>query len=156
VVQEFARRTEFYAMYGIGEYSFARYRVVWKRMASRLQATVLSAIRTPFGTKPLISTDTTSLFALKSKEEAHYLCAIVNSQILNSFIQSFSSAGRGFGAPSVMKNIALPKFQPKEALHRRLANVSMKAHKLVAQGKDLDPERREIDGLVEELWNINS
>ncbi|HEY5599561.1 MAG TPA: hypothetical protein VIK48_02620, partial [Candidatus Manganitrophaceae bacterium] len=46
VVRQFAEKTEFYAMYGIGEYSFTKYRVVWKRMASKLSAVVLSTVRT--------------------------------------------------------------------------------------------------------------
>lgn len=45
VVRQFAEKTEFYAMYGIGDYSFAKYRVVWKRMASKMSAVVLSTVR---------------------------------------------------------------------------------------------------------------
>jgi len=51
VVRELAEKTAFYTMYGIGEYTFAPYKVVWKRMASDLEAVVLSKVKTPVGEK---------------------------------------------------------------------------------------------------------
>ncbi len=154
VVRQFAERTEFYAMYGIGEYTFARYRVAWKRMASRLAATVLSTLRTPFGTKPVISTDTTSFFTARNKVEAHYLCAILNSAVVDGFIRSFSSGGRGFGAPSVMQNLAIPPFDENNRLHRRLRELSQEAHGRVARGQGIEDVREQINQRVRELWNI--
>jgi hypothetical protein len=155
-VREFAEATEFYAMYGIGPYSVARYRVVWKRMASRLTAAVLSTARTPFGSRPLVSTDTTSFFATGEKEEAHYLCAILNSGIVNQFIKSFSAAGRGFGAPSVMRTLGLPRFDPGNDLHRRLSGLSVEAHRLVSRGQSVDDLRKELESLVGALWSTRS
>ena len=156
VVREFAQATEFYAMYGIGDYTFAKYRVVWKRMASKMVAVVLSRLRTPFGLKTGIGTDTTSLIPVEDEDEAHYLCGILNSRSVDEYIKSFSSAGRGFGAPSVMSNIAIPKFNKQNKLHARIAELSQKAHLLVAQDKDIEAERGEIDEAVERLWNIKS
>ena len=51
VVRELAEKTAFYTMYGIGEYTCAPYKVVWKRMASDLEAVVLSKVKTPVGEK---------------------------------------------------------------------------------------------------------
>ncbi|MBM4305782.1 MAG: hypothetical protein FJ123_03500 [Deltaproteobacteria bacterium] len=154
VVRELAQDTEFYAMYGIGEYTFAKYRVVWKRMASKMVAVVLSRLRTPFGLKTAISTDTTSFFAVAEEEEAHYLCGILNTKIVDEYIRSFSSAGRGFGAPSVMNNLAIPKFKSDNRIHRKIAGLSQKAHDLLAQGKEIGKLQDELHEAVERLWNI--
>ncbi|HUT53333.1 MAG TPA: N-6 DNA methylase, partial [bacterium] len=54
----------YWSMYNISDYTFAKYRVVWKRMASRMEAVVLSRMKTEFGMRPVIATDTTSLIAL--------------------------------------------------------------------------------------------
>jgi hypothetical protein len=156
LVREFAERTEFYAMYGIGPYSVAKYRVTWKRMASRIEAVVLSTLKTPFSTKTVISTDTTSFFALDDRQEAHYLSAVLNSDILDTFIRSFSSAGRGFGAPSVMENVAVPKFDPNNRLHARLAELSEEAHTLVKADKPTDEVQEQVDEAARKLWNIRS
>jgi len=154
VVRELAQETEFYAMYGIGPYTFEKYRVVWKRMASKMAAVVLSRLRTPFGLKTAISTDTTSFFAVKEEGEAHYLCGILNSGIIDEYIRSFSSAGRGFGAPSVMNNLAIPKFDGNQQVHIRIAELSQKAHALVAQGKGVEDMQIALNKEVERLWNI--
>jgi len=156
VVRELAEKTAFYAMFGIGEYTFSKYKVVWKRMASRLEAVVLSNIQTPFGRKRAISTDTTSIFSLDNKDEAHYLCAILNSELVDSYIRSFSSAGRGFGSPSVMENLAIPKFVSENEIHFKLSDLSQHAHKLVKAGKSIDKIEKEIESQVERLWNIKN
>ncbi|MBM4331350.1 MAG: hypothetical protein FJ117_09035 [Deltaproteobacteria bacterium] len=123
-------------------------------MASKMAAVVLSRLRTPFGLKTAISTDTTSFFAVKNENEAHYLCGILNSNILNEYIRSFSSAGRGFGAPSVMNNLAITKFDSNQEIHIRIAELSQKAHTLVAQGKEIEEIQSDLDEAVETLWNI--
>ena len=154
VVKELAEKTEFYAMYGIGEYTFAKYRIAWKRMAAKMSAVVLSSIKTDFGTKRLVSTDTTAFFALDNKDEAHYLCAILNSELVGNFIKSFSSAGRGFGAPSVMNNLAIPNFDASNSIHKKLADLSVKAHNLVKKDKNIEDIERQINTVVKRLWNI--
>jgi type I restriction-modification system DNA methylase subunit len=155
-VRQFAERTAFYAMFGIGPYTVARYKVVWKRMAGDLVAAVISQYKTPIGYKTIIPTDTTSLFAADNESEAHYLCAIINSIPVREFIKSFSSAGRGFGAPSVMSHVGIPKFNSKKELHIKLAKISKTLHELKAKGKDEQiPElEKENDNLVKELFGI--
>jgi len=156
VIRQFAEKTEFYAMYGIGEYTFATYRVTWKRMASKMAAVVLSSLQTPFGRKTAISTDTTSFMVARNRSEAHYLCAILNSDVVDAFIRSYSAAGRGFGAPSVMENLAIPEFSPEDRLHSRLADLSLEAHRLVARGRDISDQGTQISEAVKRLWNIRS
>lgn len=112
-LQMLARKTAFYAMIGYGPYTIAPYKVIWKRMANDISAGVISQIKTSYGYKTIIPLNTSSFFATDNEAEAHYLCAIINSMPVRDFIKSFSSAGRGFGTPSVMKHVGIPKFDPK-------------------------------------------
>jgi hypothetical protein len=155
-VRQLAERTAFYAMFGIGLYTVARYKVAWKRMASDIVASVISQYKTPFGYKTIIPTDTTSLFAAESEDEAHYLCAIINSTLVRDFIKSFSSAGRGFGAPSVMNHVGIPKFAPKDKLHQKLAELSKTLHNLKTKDKldEVAGLEREVDRSVYALFGI--
>jgi type I restriction-modification system DNA methylase subunit len=146
----------FYSMYNISEESFVKYRVVWKRMASKMTAVVLSRVRTLFGLKTAISTDTTSFFPVKDEKEAHYLCGILNSKIVDEYIRSFSSAGRGFGAPSVMNHLAIPKFNRDNKIHMKIAELSKEAHTLVTQAKEIKEIQNKLNETVENLWNIKS
>ena len=156
-VRQFAERTEFYAMFGIGPYTVARYKVVWKRMANDIIATVISQHKTPFGYKIVIPTDTTSLFATDNEVEAHYLCAIINSTPVREFIKSYSSAGRGFGTPSVMNHVGIPKFNPKNTLHKKLAQISKILHQLKAKNElaKIPKLEKQNDELVRKLFGLD-
>ena len=146
----------FYSQYNIAKYTFERFKVVWKRMASDLVASVISQTKTPLGWKTIIPTDTTAIFPTENVAEAHYLCAILNSNAIRKFIKSFSSAGRGFGAPSVMENVGIPKFNPENKLHQKLADVSEKCHQLKSEGQESEIVKleKENDELVKKLFGI--
>lgn len=156
IVRTLAERTAFYAMFGIGPYTVANYKVVWKRMANDIVASVTSQHKTPFGYKIVIPTDTTALFAAKSEDEAHYLCAIINSPTVREFIKSYSSAGRGFGAPSVMDNVGILKFDPKNPIHIELSSLSNKLHELKASEKEdeIPAYEEKVDTVVNKLFGI--
>jgi len=155
-VRQLAERTQFYAMFGIGPYTVARFRVVWKRMAGDLVAAVVSQHKTLFGHKTIIATDTTSLFPTEREDEAHYLCAIINSKPVREFLKSFSSAGRGFGAPSVMEPVGIPEFDGKNPLHRRLASLSKELHNKKVQGQNMEclALEMEVDDAAGRLFGL--
>ncbi|MGB9589827.1 MAG: hypothetical protein ACPL68_02980, partial [Candidatus Hydrothermia bacterium] len=146
----------FYTQFNISKDTFANFKVVWKRMSNDIFACVLSQVKTLFGYKVAIPLDTTSFFATDNEPEAHYLCAIINSKPVRDFIKSFSSAGRGFGTPSVMEHIGIPKFDPKNPLHQKLAEISQRCHQLKIEGKEKEIEKleKENDGLVKKLFSI--
>jgi type I restriction-modification system DNA methylase subunit len=146
----------FYTQFNISKGTFANYKVVWKRMTNDIFACVLSQIKTPFGFKMAIPLDTTSFFATDNEPEAHYLCAIINSKPVRDFIKSFSSAGRGFGTPSVMEHVGISKFDPKNPLHQKLAEISKKCHQLKAEGKEKEISKleKENDEVVKKLFGI--
>lgn len=155
-VRELAEKTAFYAMFGIGPYTVAPYRVVWKRMANDLVAGVLSQHKTPFGFKTTIATDTTSLFAVNNENEAHYLCAIVNSTPVRHFVKSYSSAGRGFGAPSIMEPIGIPPFDPKNKTHTQLATLSKDLHDVMETNELMRAgiKEKDVDSVVGKLLGL--
>ena len=155
-IRQLAERTAFYAMFGIGRYTVARYKVVWKRMAGDLVAAVISQAKTYFGWKTIIPTDTTSIFATKAKNEAHYLCAIVNSTPVRKFIKSYSSAGRGFGAPSVMEHVGMPKFEGEKEAHKKLCELSKRLHgfRLKGANEKIEELEGEVDRAVCGLFGL--
>lgn len=144
----------FYSQYNISRATFDRYKVIWKRMASDVVAAVVSQYKAPFGYKTIIPTDTISLIAVDNELEAHYLCAVINSNPIREFIKSFSSAGRGFGTPSVMEHVGIPKFDSKNPLHQKLAEISKTLHNLKAQGEEdkIPSLESQNDDLVKQLF----
>ncbi len=153
-IRALAERTAFYAMFGIADYTFANYKVVWKRMASKMVSAVISEYKTPFGLKIIIPTDTTSIFATQSKPEAHYLCAILNSESVGEFIKSYSSAGRGFGSPSIMEHIGIREYNSKNEIHLELSQISTLLHEIKERqsGDSLEEHEQQVNELVLRLF----
>ncbi|MEM5872128.1 MAG: hypothetical protein QW051_04610, partial [Candidatus Aenigmatarchaeota archaeon] len=147
----------FYGQRLFGDYTFSNYKVVWKRMTNDLISAVVMQHKTPYGYKTMIPLETVTFFATNSESEAHYLCAIINSKPVRDFIKSFSSAGRGFGTPSVMEHVGIPKFDPQNPLHQKLSEISKKCHQLKLEGKEKEIEQleEENDELVKKLFCIH-
>jgi len=132
-------------------------------MSNDLIAGVLSQFKTEIGYKTGIPLHTTSFFATENEAEAHYLCAIINSKPVRDFIKSFSSAGRGFGTPSVMDHIGIPRFDPSNPVHLKIAEFSIKCHELMEKKgedeKNIPTDRiheieEENDRVVMQLFGI--
>jgi len=155
-IRDLMNKSAFYAVFGVADYTVSRFKVVWKQMSNDLVASVISQIKTNFGFKTVIPLHTVALISTDTEIEAHYLCAIINSKPVRDFIKSFSSAGRGFGTPSVMEHVGIPKFDPKNPLHQKLAKISKKCHQLKAEGKEKEIEKleKENDALVKKLFKI--
>jgi len=148
----------FYAMRDIGSYSFADYKVVWQMGASEIKAAVIEPENTTFGVRPVLPcTGTVSYVACQSHEEAFYICACPNSKLANLFFCSFSSAGRGLGAPSILKQIKLHRFSPSNPMHQELADLAAKCHSSVScnQLDNVMELEKKIDLVTASLWGVN-
>jgi type I restriction-modification system DNA methylase subunit len=146
----------FYAMFGIDKNTFSNFKVVWGYMGNDILASVITSIKTPFTYKITIPLYTTCFYPTNNLNEAHYLCAIINSNPVRNFIKSFSSAGRGFGTPSVMEHIGIPKFDPKNKVHKKLSEISKSCHKIKVDNKEEEIKKleKELDELVKKLFKI--
>lgn len=159
VARELAEKGPFYSMFGIGLYTFSPWKAVWQRMAKELKTAVVSTYYLPeIGEKIVIPGGTTAFIPAANSEEAHYLCGLLNSAICKLAVKSFSAPGRGFGAPSILNNLFLPKYHSDFFIHQNLSQLSQKAHELAARGEETKAELKmvedEIDQKAAQLWGI--
>jgi len=150
VVRELREEGPFYSMYSVTSETLAPYKVAWARMSKAMNACVLATVfDNSLGSRLVMPIDTVSFVGFRSEPEAHYVCALLNSTPVGSALSSFSSAGRGFGSPSVLDYLPLPQYEGKE-LQDALAEMSLKAH---AKPASFGSERQsELDGLVVRLF----
>ena len=156
VVRNMAEKHGFYAVFGVAEYTVAPYKVLWKQMSNDLCSVVVSQHKDQLGYKTVIPLHTVGLIATENEDEAHFICAILNSQSVREFIKSYSSAGRGFGTPSVMQYVGIPKFDPKNELHVKLSKLSKELHEMVAEENTkskFEKKEKEVDAIVEKIFN---
>jgi hypothetical protein len=116
-------RGPFYSMFAVGPYTLAPIKVVWRRMDRRMNAAVVEAAR------PVIPQETCVFIAAETGDEAHYLCASLNGDRVDSIVRANSVAGgKGFGSPGILEYLAIRKYDPENAEHRALAASSREKH----------------------------
>ena len=99
----FARKN-WYALFGIGPYTFAPYKVVWRAMgAKRLEAAVTS--------DAIPNQAMHGYIACESPGEADYLCNLLNSEEIRRMAALLSETrSRSFAQPGTMKLLPLKKY----------------------------------------------
>ena len=159
-VRRLMAKGPFYSMFVVGQYTFAPRKVVWSRIASKVDAVVV--------TQDVMPQETITLVACQSAEEAHYVCGVVNSSLFNFAAQSYSqTGGKRFGSPHLLQNIRVPRFETDSAVHQRLAELSHRAHGLAEELAEAPSEERaaelrrvlaeveaQVDETAAELWGI--
>jgi hypothetical protein len=130
MVKSALRRGEpFYFYGGVGRYTFARWKVVWRgQVAPQLIAAVVSTL----GSKVIVPDQTAYFASFESAIEAHFFCAFLNSSAVR-----FAYASHGYKHVSMafVQHIRIPRFDPANPVHRRLAALSMRAHRVAKRGK---------------------
>ena len=142
----------FYSLTRVGEYSFAPYKVVY-RDNTKWCASVISEIETSFGEKKLALPQNHAPYMSQNKnkfitkEEAHYICAIMNSPTVEKFMLQ-SSDTRTF---KITPPIFIPEYNNKNKSHKELSNLSIIAHK---NKTEINNIRLQIDKIYLSICNI--
>jgi len=142
----------FYTMFAVGDYTFAPYKVVWTRIA-KIEAAVVNTL----DGKYIIPQETITLVACITKEEAHYMAALINSATFQYAATSYSQAGgKSMGSMHVLQNIRIPKFDPANKIYQELAGLSQNAHYAVTIGDEagLRELEQRIDELAAQIWGL--
>jgi hypothetical protein len=155
--KRYQERAAFYSMYNVGPYTVAPVKVVWRRMDRRVNAAVVEALEDPvLGVRAVVPQETCVLVAAESLDEAHYLCAVMNSAVVGFLVTSHSvRGGKGFGSPGMLDFIRLRQFEPDDALHRELAAASRQAHEATRRGEDVVEIQHQIDRSAGRLWGLD-
>jgi len=155
--RRYQERAAFYSMYNVGPYTTAPVKVVWRRMDRRMRAAVVEPVDHPrLGRRPVIPQETCVLVAVDSADEAHYLCAVLNSAVVDFLVGSHSvRGGKGFGTPSILDYVRLRRFEPASPLHVDLAAASRQAHEATRRGEPVVEIQHAIDRLAGRLWGLD-
>jgi len=140
----------FYSMFNVGDYTFAPYKVVWREQAPSLTAAIVEQVNGGC----IIPDHKLMLVDCKSKEEAYYLCGMLNSSTANYAVLSYAISVQF--DPHILQNICVPKFDPKNRFHVHLVELSMKAHQ-VAEAEDrekLEDIEEKIDQISAQIWGL--
>lgn len=142
----------FYSLFGIGDYTFKPYKVVWSSIGYLPAFAVATKSDDKYiGKKEIIPDNTISYISFDSEDEAYYVCGILNSEIIHKLFSHRSTKSKWGISISMVKNLPIPEFNPTNKIHKIISALSKKAHILTKDGKDVNQIEKQINTLVEKL-----
>lgn len=146
-----------------------RFYVVYTASGTHIAATVVDTKKIPdvqvgkVNISPIgfVVDYTTFWFGTKNSEEAHYLVAILNSNVVDQMIKKHQPRGK-FGPRHICRlpfEFNVPQFDPQNTLHKQIAALGIQASKEAAHLPKMSrlkmkvamSSMKEIDKLVQEL-----
>jgi hypothetical protein len=124
---------------------------VWREQASSLVAAVVGTV----DGRSIIPDHKLMLVDCATQGEAFYLSGMLNSGPAN--FTAISYAVEISFDTHLLQNICVPKFDPKNKIHRDLSALSEEAHSAISSGDDkrVSEIEEEIDLLCAKLWNLS-
>ncbi|MFH0765931.1 MAG: N-6 DNA methylase [Calditrichota bacterium] len=140
----------FYSMYGVGPYTMAKWKVVWREQSSFFQA----AFASPGSNGTVLPDHKLMLVSCLNRQEANFIMGLLNSSssqlAICSYIISTSTSTH------VLENIYVPKFNNNHSEHLKLAQLSRQCHIAAAKGDTgaVAAIEAEINRLAANIWGI--
>jgi methylase of polypeptide subunit release factors len=147
-----------------------RYVIIYNTSGANLTSCIVDRQNLPpfkidsFTIKPVnfVADETIMFYETNNELEAHYLCAILNSDVVNELIKPLQPKGSK-GERHIARRpfvLPIPNFDPNNPVHRRLAELSKACHEKASRikltKKGVAYRRREVrDALKAEIVEIN-
>jgi hypothetical protein len=142
----------FYVIYDVGPYSFSRFKVVWMEQQNprEFRATVISTSLTTLGTnKIIVPYHKLYMLSLDNENEAHYVCAVLNSRHMRRILGGFL-VGKQIGT-AIFRYTSVRPYDSSNRMHAELAAISKRAHRSRANARNTDDLAAEQQNRLDQL-----
>jgi len=147
--RRYFRETDaFWSMFNVSDFTFSDWKVVWREQSSRLTAAVIG----PQSKRPVIPDHKLMMVAVETANEAHFLCATLNSAPAELAVSAYAVEIQM--DTHILENIKVPKFSAKDKGHLRLAELSAEAHEFAGDAQKVAHIESEVDALAARLWQL--
>ena len=120
------KKWPYYAVYNVGEYSFAPFKVVWAEQSSKFKSAVVTDKEIAPGLRKVYVPDHKIYFAdFEDEDAAYYLCGLLNSSKVQSYIESHTIS---IQVSNIFKHLSLPEYDHNNDFHRRLSSFTKEIH----------------------------
>ena len=146
----------FYAIQRIGDYTFSRYKVVWRYISQSFVCAVTGPLTTGGRhVSPILPHEKLMMLPFDDEDEAHYVCGVFSSSPVRFFVESRMVSTQI--APHVIKHLAVPRFDPTCSLHTRIAKLCRYGHMDMVQedGRHCANVLADIDRCVKDLMDLS-
>lgn len=154
----FTKANPFYSIYDLGDFD-SNYKIVFPRIGYRPEFTVVSKIDDKFlGTKSFVVDGTCMFIPMENEDEAHYICAILNSKVIREKIDSLSAKGKSGITATLLGEIKMFRYNRENTIHKDLSGLSKEAHSLFRKRDSIKTGivEEKINKLVNKLYDISN
>lgn len=120
-----------YCIWCVGDYSFAPYKVAWPEQQdpNKFRASVVTSVgeEAVIPNRVIVPDHKLYFVSVDTLEEAHYLCAFLNSRPVRTWLGGFQ-LGKQIGT-TIFEFMRVPRFDPVDEQHLELAAISREAHR---------------------------
>ncbi len=116
----------FYAVYNVGYYTFAPYKVIWAEQSSNFKAAVAIGGEVPLlGQRPYVPDHKIFFVEFQEAEPAYFLCGLLACPLVKEFVESHNIS---IQVGDIFKHMSLPCFNPAQRSDVQLAKLVEQAH----------------------------
>lgn len=116
----------YYAVYNVGEYTFAPFKVVWAEQSGSFCSAVAESADVPLvGARPYVPDHKIFFVEFQEAAPAYYLCGLLNSATVKEFVESHNIS---IQVGDIFKHMNLPAFNPSNRHHVKLSELCRQAH----------------------------
>lgn len=141
------QRQHFHAVLRVGDYTFCKYKVLWKYIATEFVCAVIGEVRDPYlGRKVCLPNEKLMYIGTDNETEAYYLCGILSSSAVADCVKSYMNPTSI--SAHVLDKLNIPAFDPQDERHLRIAELCRRGHGKTHLGPYLD----KIDEIVNAMY----
>lgn len=141
------QKQEFQAILRVGEYTFSKYKVIWKYIASEFVCAVISSVEDEhLGNKMILPNEKIMYVSTDDEDEAYYLCGILSSTLVANCVKSYMNPTSI--SAHVLDKLNIPKFDCQNENHLAIARICKAGH----GQPNIDMYIKEIDSIVTQIY----
>ena len=147
------QKENFHAILRVGEYTFSKYKVAWRYIASEFITAVISECQDEYlGKKLLIPNEKVMYISTDNENEAYYLCGVLSSDPVAFCVKSYMNPTSI--STHVLEKLNIANYDENDDRHLQIAELCKLGH-----NAENDVEKmkilNEINLIVADIYNIS-
>lgn len=142
------QRQQFHAVLRVGEYTFRRYKTLWKYIAREFICAVAEEAEDPYlGRKVCLPNEKVMYVGTDNETEAYYLCGILSSSLIADCVKGYMNPT--CISAHVLDKLNIPEFDGADERHLEIARLCRLGHK----ERKIRPYLDQIDAIVRRMFS---
>lgn len=147
------QKENFHAILRVGEYTYSKYKVAWRYIATEFITAVISECEDEYlGEKLLIPNEKVMYISTDDDKEAYYLCGILSSDPIAFAVKSYMNPTSI--SAHVLEKLNIANYDDKDRRHVKISEICKKGHETKNSIEKIEL-MNELNLTVSEIYNID-